>query len=314
MTAGSATTRGLTAAAAAYALWGLIGPVGKVLLVHFDPLALNAVRATLLAVVLWVAIGPTRRREAWGLLRQKDVVAMALVGYGLSFSFTMWSLDRLDPVIVTVVFYSAPLWTAIFARRLLGERVGVWFLPAALALMVGAAVAVAGRGGWEAFLAADGIGVLHALGAAVTWALYTVLLRRRNHAGRPELPLWPLMAASFLVASAYFWLAALVVEGPPQLGGVPGEAWAWMAVHAAYPGVAAFALFSQALRLAGAGPVNLLVGVELLGTVFFAWLLYGGAPDAVQWLGILVVVAAVTGYLWRAPEAEAPEPPQAEAG
>lgn len=286
--------QGLVLAGMAYAAWGLLGPVGKKLLVDFEPMTLNAVRSVAALAILLLVAGRPGRAAAWRLTRQPPIVILVLAGYGVSFTFYLYSLERLSPVLATIAFYSAPLWTALFARRRLGEHVGPWFLPAFALLGLGTYMASTGTAGTAGLAGISGLGLGLALLSAITWADYTVRLRQHGQ----EIPLLPMLLASFAISSAYFVVLALVVEGVPDLAAVPGSAWGWMGLHVALPTTAAFALFSAALQRAPAGPVNLLVGLELLATAIWSAALLGDRFDGVQIAGLLVVMAAVTGYAW----------------
>ncbi len=284
--------QGFVLAAMAYAAWGLLGPVGKKLLVDFEPMTLNAVRSVIALVVLLAVAGRPARAAAWQLMREPPIVILVLLGYGLSFTFYLYSLERLTPVLATIAFYSAPLWTALIARRRLGERVGAWFLPAFALLGVGTYLASTGTGGSAALRDLSIVGLVLAFLSAVTWADYTV--RLRQHGG--NVAIMPMLLASFAVSSVYFVILALVAEGVPDLAAVPAPAWGWMALHVALPTTAAFALFSAALQRAPAGPVNLLVGLELLATAAWSAALLGDRYDIVQLAGLALVLVSITAY------------------
>jgi DME family drug/metabolite transporter len=275
----------------AYASWGLLSPVGKHLLAHFEPMGLNATRFALATLVLLPFLGLAGIRASLRLLRRPVVLWVNLLA-NVSLSLFLYSLTRLPPTYATLGFYTAPLWTALLARLLLKERVGRWFLLAAAGLVAGGYLALFGLAAPPAGF--DVWGMLLAVASGLVWAYYAVVLRK----AAPDIPLQPLMGASFLIATLYFGILALVLEGPPALLHQDAGTWAWMALYVAIPTLASFILFSAALQRAGASSVNLLVGAELGFTALFASLLFGDAFSVVQVGGLLVVLASVTAYLW----------------
>jgi drug/metabolite transporter (DMT)-like permease len=175
---------------------------------------------------------------------------------------------------------------------MLGERMGWSFLPATVGLLAGGYLTLFGLAAPGTGFSAWGLAL--AVLSAVVWGYYTVVLRRTA----PGLPIKPLMGASFLLGTAYFLGLALVVEGPPAVLHQAPETWGWMALHVAFPSLAAFILFTAALQRAPASLVNLLVGAELGFTALFAWLLFGVGLAADQLAGLGLVLGSVTAYLW----------------
>jgi drug/metabolite transporter (DMT)-like permease len=274
----------------AYASWGLLSPVGKHLLADFRPMGLNATRFVLAAAVLLPTLGRDGARQSLRLLARRDVLWMNLLA-NASLSLFLYSLTLLPATYATLGFYTAPLWTAVLARFLLGEHVGPWFVPAAAGLLAGGYLALFGLAPPDAGFSA--LGMALAVASGLVWAYYSVALRK----AAPDLDLKPLMGASFLFGAAYFGLLALVLEGPPALLHQDPGTWGWMALYVAVPTLASFILFNAALQRAPASTVNLLVGAELGFTAVFANLLFGDGFTAVQLAGLLLVLASVTAYL-----------------
>jgi len=287
------TRGGLLLAVAAYSVWGLLSPLLKLLLKDFTPLWLNALRAVLSVLVIVPLLGLRRTRAGLALLRRGDVLLIGLAGGGVTFLLFQLALVHQPATYTTLGFYTSPLWTALLARFALGERMGRGFLPAVVALGVGAWLALFGLGGGAGAGGADALGMALAVGSGATWAVYAVLLRRVG-----PVPARPLVLATFLVAAVFFLALALVFEPLPDLAAVPASAWARMGLLVAGPSVASVLLFSIALQRAPAGLVNVLVGFELAGTVLFAWLLLGETYDAARLLGIALVLVAVSAYVW----------------
>ncbi len=293
---------GLLYATIAYVSWGLLGPIGKTLLEAGVPvMTVNAVRMLAATALLFPFLPREVLREGIRYLRRWRVMLVVLVGGGIDFTIYMWSLALTDPAFVAIGFYTAPFWTALLARPWLGERVGWSFVPAVLIMLVGGWFAVGGGWSWGGELAKGfhAGGMVLAVLTGLGWAVYAVGLR----VYAPNLRLRPLMVASFLVWLAYFVVLALIVDGPSRiaatLGGMSGSSWLWIIFYGLGPTVLSMLLYNAALQRAAASHVNILVGVEVAATLFFAWLLLGDRFTVGQLAGVGLVVLAVTAYLWR---------------
>lgn len=285
------TTQGLLLAFLAFASWGFLSPVSKRLLDDFEPLGLNAVRMLLATVAILPWLGLPGIRDSLRTLARREVLWVNLLA-NVSLTLFLYSLVDLRPAFSTLGFYMAPIFTAGLAAVVLKERVGPWFAPAVALLVVGGYLTLFGLGAPGPGFAFTGMAL--ALGSAVFWAWYTVDLRR--HA--PSLPLKPLMGASFLFGTLYYYVLAVALEGWPALVGREPATYGWLAVQVAFPTLAAFILFNAALQRAPASQVNILIAAELGFTVLFSWLLFQETYGPWQLAGLGLTLAAVSGYLW----------------
>ncbi len=283
--------RGLLLAAAAFTCWGLLSPGNEILLREMTPMWLQTFRAVLasLAVLFWV--GKPGLVGAWRILQdQKMFVALAM-GTFLSFGFFVLSQTRIEAAYTTLGFYTAPLWTALFGWLLLREGVGVWFLPAVAVMLLGGWLALTGGG---QVASPDALGMALAVASGAFWGIYAVLLRR--DAGRLD---WRhLLLASMLIGVGGFGALALYAEPLPDVAGFSATTWGWTLIQVAIPTLAALGMFQLSLRMVPAAQVNILVGLELAGTVFFAWLLLDFTFGALELAGVTGCLLAVSGYLW----------------
>lgn len=284
--------KGLLLAAAAFTSWGLLSPGNEILLREYTPMWMQTVRSLLASVFLAAWIGRDGIKEALQVFHHPRLRTGLFFGTFLSFALFALAQDRIPATFATLGFYTSPLWTAALGHRMLGERAGPWFLPAVAAMFVGAWMALTG---WGSLPLPDLLGLAMATGSGLTWAVFAVMLRRSS----AEVAWRPLLLASMMLALPLFVLLALVFEPLPDPLGWAAITWRWTFIQVAIPTILAMALFQLSLRHAPAGQVNLLVGLELAGTVLFAWLLLDARFDAVQLAGILVVLLAVSGYLWQ---------------
>ena len=284
------TSQGLLLALGAFASWGFLSPVSKRLLEEFAPMGVNAVRFAVATVAMLPWLGWSGIKDSLRTLARKEVLWVNLLASSSLMAF-LYSLVHLRPAFSTLGFYSAPLFTAGLAALVLKERVGPWFAPAVVLLLAGGYLTLFGFAPPPSGFSLLGMGL--ALLSAVIWAWYTVSLRR--HA--PHLELKPLMGASYLFGTVFYYGGAVVLEGWPNLHQEPST-WGWVALMVAFPTLSAFILFNAALQRAPASQVNILIAAELGFTVLFSWLLFRETYSLGQLAGLALALVSVSGYLW----------------
>ncbi len=283
--------RGLLLAAAAFTAWGLLSPGNEILLRQYPPMWMQVARAVLACAVVLAFSRKGAVGRAVDILRNPAMLHALVWGTFISFALFAYSQTRVQATFTTLGFYTAPLWTALLGRWLLGERVGKGFAPAVVLLLAGGYFALTGGGSLPA---PDVLGVALAIGSGASWGAYAVLFRK--HAGTRD---WrDLLLASMLLGAIGFTMVAAMTEPFPDLATFTAETWAWTAIQVAIPTLLALALFQAALRMAPAGQINILVALELAATVFFAWLILDATFSLTQLAGLAVALVSVSGYLW----------------
>jgi drug/metabolite transporter (DMT)-like permease len=285
-------------AASAATLWAINGTVSKVILASgISSLRLSQVRTTgalagLVLVLLLTA--PSRLR-----VRCRELPYLALFGIG-GLAFVQWfyflAIHRLAIGIALLIQYLAPLFIALWARFALHEpvRQRIW-LALALAL-TGLALIVDVRHGTSLSTA----GILFALAAALTYALY-ILLAEHAVGGRDAVSLlaWGFgFGALFWAVIAPWWSfpghrvgAHVSLLGHLAHHHLP--VWAlmtWMIV----PGtIIPFFLLVTALRHLPATRVAIIAMLEPVVATAVAWAWLGESLGALQLTGAAVVLAAI---------------------
>ncbi|MBV1799068.1 DMT family transporter [Siccirubricoccus sp. G192] len=221
--------------------WGSNWPPLKLLLLELPPLAARAwagVAAALVLAVLVRAAGVPLGvpRGLWPRLW-----LAALLNITSWMGFATLSLLWLDAGEACIVSYTMPVWAALLAWPLLGERPTPRRL---LALGCGLAglVVVVGGGGFAAGLGKLP-GIAFALGGSVLFALGTVVTKRWPLAMQPAaavvwqvgLGMLPLLVGTLLLESPDF--AALSTRG-----------WVFLAYMAAFPLCLCYLAWFAALR------------------------------------------------------------------
>ena len=169
------TLIGLLCGLGAAAIWGGMYVVSKVILEIIPPFALVSLRLLLgiltLAIVLLARSFPSVPRK-----QRLQVIGVGFVGYGISLSLQFLGTKLSTAANGSLVTSATPAFVLLFAWILLRESITPRRLIALILATLGVIAVIDPRSAQlnpELFL-----GNILLLGAAVTWALYSVLVRK----------------------------------------------------------------------------------------------------------------------------------------
>jgi drug/metabolite transporter (DMT)-like permease len=266
----------------AASIWGGMYVVSKYVLDFMPPLTLLVVRLVIAGVifgVLFLVQGRERVQPRHRLL----LASLGLIGFTLSLGLQFWGTKLSSAHNGGLITSASPAFIVLFAVWLLKERI-TWPRAAALALATAGVLAVVGP---EASGGDQGTGLwlgnLCLVGAAVTWALYTVLGKLATIHYRS------------LTVSVYATLSGVLFTTPVawasewhglSLAGVPALAW-WGVVYVGVVSTAvAFYLWVRGFSMVDASTGSLfffaqplvaaILGALLLGETLH-WYFFAGA-------------------------------------
>ncbi len=166
---------GILCGLGAASIWGGMYVVSKVVLDIIPPFLLVAIRLVLGALTLVVVLGlrgfPKISRNQF-----LQVLGVGLVGYGVSLSLQFLGTKLSTAANGSLVTSATPAFVLIFAWMLLKEKITTRRLIALILATLGVVAVIDPRSAQlnpELFL-----GNVSLIGAAVTWALYSVLVRK----------------------------------------------------------------------------------------------------------------------------------------
>ena len=241
--------------------------------------------------------------RGWGTMdrpARRDALLLGLPNTAVFFGLWFWAARNVLPGIAAVVIYTFPLWVALLSNPVLGHRLGprhwvsvaVGFVGVALVSQVGQA---GGAGGSIP-------SILLLLGAAVSWALGTVLFQKRFR--REQM----LEANAYqLIGGSLALLAATVVLTPVPL---PHPSWdllatvLWLGVLGTAVAYAIWFSLLGRIRAATLSAYLFLVPVVALAA---SAILLGERLSVAQLLGVGLVVVSIYG-IGRAQWSEATAP------
>lgn len=259
-----------------------------------DPIGVLSVRFALAAAVL-LALAKVRREPLPTGRPRAMLLALGGVGYvGMSLCY-FFALERISAGLTSLLLYFYPALVVVLGALVLRDRPRPLALAAVVVATVGTVLTIGPVEGGQA------LGIALGLGSAFVYATY-ILIGSRVHGVGPFA-----MSATVLLAGAAV-MGVLAALTQPQL---PSEAGAWLALTgvALVGGVIAVTSFFAALALLGPSDTAVISTVEPVVSIGAAALVLGERLVPVQFVGGVVVLAAVAVLARLKPaEAEAPVP------
>ena len=282
----SQRTLGLACLGLTAIIWGANWSVVKFMLARMPPFAMRSLSGLLGALVLFAAAGVRGERMLPPLAFLPRLMLDSMLNFGLWMGLAAYSLYWLPAGEAAIIAYTLPIWAALMAWPLLGERPtarrtgGLVAGFAGVAVLLGDQPMAASLDQWP--------GVAMVLFASVSFAFGMVMAKRRWH------PLSPLVDTGWqiLLGSIPLGLLSLAFEHWAP-GRVDGLRWAVLVYMGLVAVAAAYLAWFRALALlpaATAGVGSLLVPVF---AVFFAAALLGEPLGLRQLLALALTLTGI---------------------
>jgi drug/metabolite transporter (DMT)-like permease len=270
--------------------WGFNWTAMKTALSEVPPWTFRSLCLGLGAAVLFAALRAAGQRLVlptgqWGRLWLLALLNITSWNMLVAFGVGMIESGR-----AAILAYTMPVWAVPLSVWLLGEHITRRKLVG-LGLGLGGLVLLLGDSFFS--LGAAPVGALLVLGAAVSWALGTVLQKRIP----VNLPVGPYTAWIMLLGGAPIFVGALVFEDFSDLHDVGVIAW----LGTAYNIVIAFAFAHWAwIKIATSVPVSVfsisMLLIPVVG-VLSGMLFLGERPSAPEYAALALVLAALLTVL-----------------
>ncbi len=247
-----------------------------------------AVAAYRLGLASLIVVPPAlllRRSQLRGL-STTDWRDTILAGVALALHFASWisSLNFISIASCVVLVNTTPLWVALVAPFVTGDR-----MTKKTAMAVGLAVAGAAIIGWGDFSSGsdawkgDGLALL----GAITLTLYLLLGRRV----REKVSLLPYVAVCYGSAAIFLW-GSLLLSGQPAFGFSRGT-WGAFWGMAIIPQILGHSTYNWALRWVSPAVVSIMLLGEPIGSSLMAWGFFGERPGPATVVGGALVLSAI---------------------
>lgn len=261
-------------------LWGYNWVVMKIAVRDASPFVFGAWRTLGGAAAL--ALGALASRTS---LRSSHLPAYALIGVfqtGGFIGFVTWAIVSAGAGRVAMLSYTMPLWVALLAWPVLGER---------LRPLQGAAIAIA-FGGMACMVGPLSHGAfpsLLAIAAGVSWAVGVILTKRVQKKGGVDI--YALTTWQMLAGGVVLLVVALAVPGRPT---VWTAAFTLAVAYNVFLATAlAYVLWTFVLTKLPARTASMGTLMNPIVGVLAGWMQLGEVPSQLEAAGMVLVVAAL---------------------
>ena len=271
--------------------WGLSWPAMKIALNEIPPFSMRVSTAGLATVALFSLARMQHRRIGVksGVARAHLLLAGCL-NVACFTLFTAFAQLATATSRVAILTYTMPIWAALLAYPVLGERFDRSRTISLLLAIVGLSVLA-----YPLIGSSDLAGLMLALAAAVSWAAGTVYLKwARIDADPMAIAAWQLFVGLLATAAGL-----LIFEGAPHLWPVHPRALLALAFSAVVGSAFAYVLWFEIVRRLPATSASLgVLSVPVVGIVASV-LILGERPTIADLVGSGFILAAAAGVLLR---------------
>lgn len=283
---GNRKLHGFLAGIAASSIWGGMYVVSKVVLEHIPPFSLLSLRL-LLGILVLAVIVMFRPRISLSKQHVTTMLVVGFVGFGISLGFQFIGTDLSTAANASLVTSATPAFVFVFAAWLLNEPITINRLFALLVSTLGVLIIV---DPFSAGLSADMLwGNISLVFAGVTWALYSVLMRKYGQR-------IPILNASLIALAG-----GLIVSIPLGLHETNRMVW-WPVNEAIIVGVLylgivstalAFYLWNKAFEILEAGPAGLTFFAQPIVGALLGWRFLDEDLDAKFLFGGVMILIGI---------------------
>lgn len=283
------TRRQLWALVALTLMWGINWPMMKLSLRELSPLYFRAL--TMTGGALWLSLYfRARGVRMWPQGGEwRSVVALGLPNVLGWHAFTILGVSELASGRAAVLGFTMPVWTVLLGVTFFGEKLTRRVAVASVAVLIAIGLLLADE---LASLSGRPLGILWMEGAALSWALGTLMMRRATLSLSVEaLTVWMMV-----LAAAALWALAVMLEPVPAFR-FTGVMWMSLAYAVLINyGFAQIIWFGLARHLPPATSAMSLMATPLIGTLS-ATLIVGEQPGWHDLLAVAFVMAAIAAVL-----------------
>ena len=280
-------TLGYAMAFAAAVIWGTLGVFAKFIYRYdVDPVVLVTLRGSIAFVTLLalLVVGDRSRLR----VHREDLWFFALfglIGVALNYTFYFEALRRTTATTAVILLYTSPVYVTLGAAAFFKERLT---RAKVVALVVTFAGCFLVAGGYDpGLLALNPTGTLFGLGAAVTYASYTLFSKQvlKKYSSWTSVLYAFGFGSLFLLCPAGGRLRAATA--------LPLQAWLLILGLAWGPTLAAYALYVRSLHYIEASHAGIVCMAEPAATAVLAYAILGERLALWQLVGAALVLAGV---------------------
>jgi drug/metabolite transporter (DMT)-like permease len=278
-------------------MWGLNWPIMKLSLREMSPLYVRALTMTGGAVCLAIWYGLKGLRMKPSVSEWRDVILLGLPNVLGWHTLSILGVSQLASGRAAILGFTMPIWTVLLGVLLFKDK-----LTPRLCLALLAVAAAVGLLSWHELssMAGKPLGVAFMLGAALCWAVGTLMMRHRHLTlSTQALTVWMM-----LLVSATLWVMAFIMEPTPtwQYSPLLWGSVLW-GIFMNY-GISQIIWFGMAKNLPPATSAMSVMAVPMIGTLS-ATVIVGEVPHWQDWVAVVCVITAIATVLLQKPIANA---------
>ena len=282
-------------------LWALNLSVTRYILTHgFQPLSYTATRYGA-AAISFAAIALATERTLRIARRHLALVIGAALALYLNQVAFVYAVKTTSASLVALILAAVPIFAALIGVALRTEHLGRRFWIGSAVSFVGVGLVVLGTG---AEIRHDRLGVLYGIGAAGTWAVYSVVITPLMRIYSP--------ARISAVVLPVAWVP-ITLTAMPQLGSqhwdLGAHVWMLFAFATIGPLILTNFLWFHSLDRVGPARATLATNLQPFVAALFAVVLLPESLSPVQVAGGALIAIGILGARRRTPPALAPEMP-----
>ncbi len=276
--------------AVAPAMWSANMIVARWAADWFPPHALAFWRWVIALVPMLVLCGAVLwRRRAEACREWRDLIVLGALGMWVCGAVLYIGAATTSANNIALIYAGCPILIMLLSAAVFHERLGGAQIVGAV-LALGGVVAIIARGEPVTLIRLEFTsGDLWVLSAAISWAVYSVLVRHRPTQLDPFLRLTAITLAGVIVLLPLTIIEAATVGVPP----IEWRSLVAAAIVGLLPGFGAYQAYSWLLREIGAARTGLILYLTPVYVAFFAWLFLG---EPVRWyhgMGAVLVFAGI---------------------
>ncbi|QKY69985.1 DMT family transporter [Lentibacillus sp. CBA3610] len=267
-------------------IWGYAWVFMKGSLNFMGPFTFSAFRfgtgAATLLLAVWLLKSGKPPRDMW-----KHLIVIGILQTTIVFTFVMYGMQFVDAGKSSVLLYSMPLWSSIFAVKILGEKITSGKVLGLVIGMLGLVTIL----GWDIFFVQNPaviFGELLIIVAAVSWAAANVYYRMKLE-GMTQLQV---SAYQMLFGTIGIIIATLFAEwgDPVQLN---GESIFYILFTGVLASALCFTVWFVLLSIIDMVSATLSTLLVPVFGLFFGWLILGEELTNSILIGSVMIIAGI---------------------
>jgi drug/metabolite transporter (DMT)-like permease len=271
--------------------WGTSYVFTSIVLKILDPVSIIFIRLVLSSAMLWVIIAFFFRKEKVPFSTWKWIAILAFSEPFIYFIGETYGLQRVSPVITSLIISTIPVFTAIFMRCFFRATL-TWINFAGIFVsLFGVVLMIAGK---NMQIDVDYLGLLFLFVAVMSAVAYGLILHRLSANIHP---VW--LIASQNTFGVFFFLPLFLLLGEPPdfnhttisvFSSPQWEMWICLLLLSIFSSSLAFIFYSVSVRKYGIARCNVFANLIPIFTAITSFFLLGEVLSVTKIIGIFVVV------------------------